>query len=80
MLAGYNLKQEQELRHKQYQAWYIAQYVGMMFNGDKLPNLDDIMTISINGKTTTISKDEKFIKLAMKNGIKVPDSLKNKYS
>ena len=56
---------EERLKIEQFNAWHIAAYVGLSFNGDKLPDLNDILTKPLFGPQTVnprreLTEEEKY--------------------
>ena len=84
MMKGYYIKREVHLKDIQCQAWFNANFVGMILGGNELPNLDKLMELSSMSKETkqvnkvNIDNDRELINLALSNGFKVPQYIVNK--
>lgn len=74
MLIGYRTKREIELKDKQYQAWFNANFVGAMLGGQDIPSLEEIMKVSVSDKEI-IKNDKHFIETALRMGLKVPEQI-----
>ena len=94
MISGYQIKREEELKKEQFNAWHIACYVGMSFNGTDLPNIGDILSKPLfehnklpePESDKELTKDQLFLKRRTKwmkiivMGVKVPDNIIDEYN
>lgn len=97
MMTGYNEKEmrvyEQQLKLQQFNAWHVAAYVGMSFNGDKLPDLNEILTKPLfeakdipKQDNIELTEEQKFTQARnkwlniKKAGIIIPPEILNQYN